>query len=590
MANGTIPATIIHFGNFEVDLRAGHLRKRGLKIRLPEQSFQVLTVLLEHAGEPVTREELRRRLWPEHVFVDFDANLNTAIARLRQALNDSVEHPRFIQRLPKRGYRFIGRVFTRSAAVAQAPSQRARLVVLPFVNLSGDPEEEYFSDAMTDEIITVLASVEPEQLAVIARTTAMHYKGSHKDVSRIGRELAVDYLVEGSVQRTEDAVAANVQLIQVSDQTHLFGRRYQSPLRDLFNMQNSIAQTIAAHIPSIANRVRAGAIGVACGPKKHTGNLAAYNEYIKGRCDLFKATPEAWANAKQHLERAIALDPEFALGHAALGEFYWYLGYIGLVPPREAHSAGMVHAQRAIELDATRAETHALLAQFHKSVDYNWPEVHREMTLALELNPNSPVVRMHHAVGWLMPQGCLEESVKELERALEFDPLSFEVRFWLGIMLGLSGCHERAIDECRKITDLDPAYLPAYFVMAVGYRYRKMFEEALAAQRRAVELSGGSAMMLGWLGLALAESGETAQARDVLRRLHGMAAHGYVPPSTFAWIHLGLKEIDTAFEWLNRAVEECDQLMMPIKTYGFFAPIRADPRYLALLRRMNLQV
>lgn len=186
-----------------------------------------------------------------------------------------------------------------------------------------------------------------------------------------------------------------------------------------------------------------------------------------------------------------------------------------------------------------------------------------------------------------MPQGRLEESVTELERALEFDPLSFEVRFWLGIMLGLSGCHERAIDECQKIIDLDPAYLPAYFVLAVGYRYRKMFEEALAAQRRAVELSGGSAMMLGWLGLALAESGDTAQARDVLQRIHGIAAQGYVPPSTFAWIHLGLNEIDTAFEWLNRAVEECDQLMMPIKTYGFFAPIRTDPCYLALLRRMN---
>lgn len=162
--------------------------------------------------------------------------------------------------------------------------------MLPFVNLSGDPKEEYFSDAMTDEIITVIASLEPEQLAVIARTTAMHYKGSHKNVSRISRELALDYLVEGSVQRTEGAVAANVQLIQVSDQTHLFGRRYQSSLYDLFNMQNSIAQAVAAHIPAIANRVRVGAIGVARGPKKHTENLAAYNEYIQGRCDIRRSS------------------------------------------------------------------------------------------------------------------------------------------------------------------------------------------------------------------------------------------------------------------------------------------------------------
>lgn len=297
----------------------------------------------------------------------------------------------------------------------------------------------------------------------------------------------------------------------------------------------------------------------------------------------------ARATAKQHLERAIALDPEFALGHDTLAEFYWYLGYLGLVSPREAFSAGMAHARRAIEIDDSLAETHAMLGQFHKTVDYNWPEVHGEMTLALRLDPNSPLVRMRHAVSWLMPQGRLEEAAAELERALEFDPLAFEVRYWLAIMLLLSGRYERGIDECRKILDIDPDYPLAHFAMAACYRYLKMFDEALAAQRRAVELTGGSAMMLGWLGLALAESSETGQARDVLQRLHGMAAQGYVAPCSFAWVHLGLKEIDTAFEWLNRAVQECDQLMMPIKTYGFFAPIRADPRYFALLRRMNLK-
>ncbi|MFN0170698.1 MAG: tetratricopeptide repeat protein, partial [Bryobacteraceae bacterium] len=464
------------------------------------------------------------------VFVDFENNLNTAVARLREALGDSAEHPRFIETLPKRGYRFIGDVFTLPAAAVQVPVQRARLLVLPFVNLTGDPAQEYVSDAITDEIITELASLVPGQLSVIARTTAMHYKGSHKDVSRIGSELGVDYVVEGSVRRTEDGIATNVQFIQTSDQTHLFATKYAAALGDIFNMQHSIAQTIAAHLPGIADRTRAGVIGVARRARKRIQNLAAYSEYIQGRHDIFKLTPEVLATAKQHLERAIALDPEFALGHDALAEFYWILGYVGLVSPREAFSAGMAHARRAIEIDDSLAETHALLGQFHKTVDYDWPEVHREMTLALRLDPDSPLVRTRYAVSWLMPQGCLEDAAAELERALEFDPLSFEVRYWLAIMLLLSGRYQRGIEECQKILDLDPDYPLAHFAMSGCYRYLKMFDEALAALRRAVELSGGSALTLGWLGLALAESGETARARDVLRRLHGDGRAGLRAP------------------------------------------------------------
>jgi TolB-like protein/Tfp pilus assembly protein PilF len=559
-----------------------------MRIKLRDQSFQVLASLLEHPGRVVTREDLRQRLWHGDIFVDFDNNLNISIARLREVLGDSAEHPRFIETLRKRGYRFIGNVFARPAAAAEAPAQRARLVVLPFVNLSGNPAQEYFSDAMTDEIITELASLAPEQLAVIARTTAMHYKGSYKDVNRIGRELGVDYVVEGGVRRADDRIGINVQLIQTSDQTHLFARKYDAALRDIFNMQNCIAQTIAAHIPAIVDRVRAGAMEVARPPQKPTEDLAAYNEYIQGRYHLAKATPEDLARAKQHLERAIARDPEFALGYDALAEFYWYLGYFGMVSPREAFSAGIVHALRAIEIDNTRAETHALLGQFHKTVEYNWPEVQREMTLALQLDPNSPLVRMRYAVSWLMPEGRVEEAVAELERALEFDPLSLFARFWLGIMLLFWRRYERAIDEGRKLLDLDPNYFLAHFIIAAGYRYRKMFKEALAAQRKAVELSGAAAM-LGWLGLTLAESGQAAEAREVLQRVHGMAAKGYVPPCSFALIHLGLREIDTAFEWLNRAVGECDQLMMPIKSYGFFDPIRSDPRFAVLLRKMNLE-
>jgi TolB-like protein/Tfp pilus assembly protein PilF len=582
-------AHVVRFDCFQADLDSGELRKRGVRMRLRPQSFRVLVSLIQHPGQVVTRDALQRQLWPGEVFVNFEKSLNTAVAQLRLVLGDSADHPRFIETLPKRGYRFLAAVSEPAPAAKNALSRPPRLLVLPFVNLSGDPAQEYFSDAITDEIITELASMAPEQLAVIARTTAMVYKGGHKDVACIGRELGVDYVVEGGLRHTGDEIAINVQLIQTREQTHLFARKYEAATRDIFSIQSRIAQAIAGQIPAIADRVRTGATGVAHGPKKLTENLTAYNEYIRGRFYMGKATVEAAATAKQHFEKAIARDPGFAPAYDGLAELYWYLGYFGYVSAREVFSAGIVHALRAIEIDNTRAETHALLGQFHKTVEYNWGEVHREMSLARQLDPNSPLVRMRYAVSELMPHGCLEEAVAELESALELDPLSFMARVWLGIMLVLRRRYERAIEESQKVLDVDPSFALANFVLAVTYRYQGRLEEALAAQRRAVKLSGGAAAMLGWLGLMLAGSGQAAEARDVLQQLHGMAVKGYVPPSSFAWIHLGLKEIDTAFEWLNRAVEECDQLMMPIKSYGFFDPIRSDPRFAALLRKMNLE-
>ena len=247
---------IVRFGNFEVDLAAGQLHKRGVRIGLREQSFQVLALLLERPGEVVTREQLQHRLWPADVFVDFENNLNTAVARLREALGDSAEHPRFIETLPKHGYRFIAVVGERSSGKRRASLVAARIVVLPFLNLSGDPAQEYFSDAMTDEIITELGAVAPEALSVIARTTAMRYKGGHKDVARIARELGVEYVVEGGVRRTGDRLVLNVQLVRASDRTHVFAKRYQAELRDIFETESSVARDIAEHIDTFPSRKR----------------------------------------------------------------------------------------------------------------------------------------------------------------------------------------------------------------------------------------------------------------------------------------------------------------------------------------------
>lgn len=582
-------ANIVRFDCYEADLASGQLYKHGVKVRLRDQSFQVLTSLLKHPGQVVTRDELCRRLWRDEVFVDFDNSLNTAVARLRQALCDSAERPRFIQTLPRRGYRFIADIYAPPPAAAEPQRRRTRLVVLPFLNLSGDPAKEYFSDAMSDEIITALASLVPEQLAVIARTTAMHYKGSHKDVARIARELGVDYVVEGTLRHSEEQVAINVQLIQTSGQAHLFARKYEAELRDIFHMQTSIAQGIAEHIPSIADRVRGAPV-----TRKPTEDLAAYNEYIKGRWEMWKSTPEGMAKAKQHFEAALAHDHSFALACDGLAELHWYLGFWGFAPPDQMEPIRRFYALRAIELDPTLLATQTLVA-FHPekcnyigAYSYNWAETEKQMAHARDLNPNAPLIRVRYATV-LMVLGHTEQAAAELECALESDPLSLEVRFWLGEVLFFGRQYERGLEQARQLVELEPGHHLAHMVLGQIYLGMQRFEQSVAALRHAVEISGEFPLMLGWLGLALGLGGYTAEARMVLERLRAIGRQRFVLPTSFAWIHLGLGEIDDAFAWMERAIDRNDGWIPALKGYPFLDPYRADPRFAALLRKLNLE-
>ena len=580
---------IVRFGGFEVHLASGQLRKHGRRIGLREQSFQVLELLLEHPGEVVTREQLRQRLWHEEVFVDFEKSLNTAVARLRQALGDAADHPRFIETLPKRGYRFVVPV---CAALEPTPTSllhRARLLVLPFINLSGDPAEDYFCDAMTDEIITELAALAPEHLAVIARTTTMHYKGSHKDVDRIGRELAVDFVLEGGVRTSNGQIAINVQLIQVSDQAHVFAKKYDAEPRDIFSVQGCIAQAIGEHIgtkPPTGDRSRA--IFTTRSRRKPTEDLLAYDAYIRGRYFLGSWNPDGLIKAKQFFEKALARDPHFALAHDGLAEAYGWLAFNGFMPPKDGFAAGVFSALRAIEIDPALAQSHALLGMFRTELDYNWPEVQREMALALELDPSSPIVHFRYAASGLLPHGRMEEAITEVECALESDPLSLFMRAWLAEYLIFARDYERATEQCEMIMKLDPTYFFSQFALGQILCEQGFFAEAISALSKAAQLSGNAPLVLGFLGMTLARSGDKAGARNLLTGLHQAAAQRYIPPTSFAWIHLGLGEIEEVFTWMDRAIDERDSIIVPIKTYPFLDPLRTDPRFKALLRKMKL--
>jgi TolB-like protein len=577
--------TIVRFDRYEVDVSAGQIRKRGVRIRLSGQPFQVLAALLETPGQVVTREDLRRRLWPGEVFVDFDNGVNTAIARIREALCDSADAPRFIETLPKHGYRFIAAVSGPTPTADPAVQRRARLVVLPFLNLSGDPAQEYFSDAMTDETITALAKLAPASLAVLARTTTMHYKGTHKDVTRISRELAVDFIVEGSVRCTDSRVALNLQLIRVSDQAHVWAHRYDTELGDVFGAQTAIAQAIAAQL-GVASPTAAPC---AARPiRKPTEDLEAYTLYRQGRHHLSIQTPEHFAAAKRCFEQAVARDPQFALAYDALADLFWYFGFFGYAPPNDVVGPGMSYVLRALDIDNALAETHALLGHYRWQLDFNWAEVKLQLGRARELNPLSPLVRVRYAMGPLLTERRMEEAVAEIEAALESDPLSVFLRAWLGCMLWLDRQYDRAIEQGRLMVEIEPANYVGYWHLGMYSRDKGLFDESIAAHRRAVELSGGSMLMLGWLGLALGQSGNTAEARGVLERLHAAAAQMYVPPTSFAWTYFGLGDIDNAFVSLDRAIDARDHMIIPIQTYPFLDPVRDDPRYTALLRKMKL--
>lgn len=599
-ANSRVNHDAVYFGPHEIDFATGELRKYGLRIRLREQSFRVLATLLEHPGQMITREELRHLLWGDKVFVDFENNLNTVVAHLREALCDPADHPRFIETLPKRGYRFIADVSPRPPSSTESVSTGSRLMVLPIVNLSGDPGQDYFSDAMTDEIITALASIAPERLSIIGRTTAMHYKGTHKDLARIGRELNVSYVVEGGVRRENDRNLVNVQVIQTSDQSHVFARRYESDPQNIFRLLNSIAEDIASHLnlPGTAEEVHRTSAW-ASRRRKPTDNVEAYTEYIQGRYHKERLIPEELEKARRLFERAIQRDPEFALAHMALADLYSWIGYTGYMRPKDAYALGITYALRAVEIDDTLAEAHAVLASYHKQLDYNWPAARASMERALELNPASPLVRYYHALVILMPHNRIPEAVAELRHSLELDPLDVGTRFWLGIMVALAKDYDQAIDEARIMRELEPSSALTWFIEGIAYR-QKYFEDSLrgnirsdfaeksiAAHRRAVELAPGADHFLGWYGFALGVCGRIAEARAVLEQLQ--RSERYMLPTIFGHIYLGLGKMDAAFEWFDRAVEERDQNIIPILSYAHYDPIRLDPRFETLVRKMKLQ-
>jgi len=580
---------LLCFDGFELDVRAGELKKRGKKLRLQGQPLQVLTALVQRAGDLVTREELRSEIWPADTFVDFDHSLHNAIARLREALGDAADSPRYIETLPRRGYRFIQKVdASRGESTAsltrgrrQTDSQRIQAIaVLPLDDHSGDREHEYFADGMTEALITSLAKI--KALRVISRTSAMQYKGARKSLPQIARELNVDAVIEGSLVRSGDRIRIAAQLIHATTDQHLWAESYERDFRDILSLQAEIARQVANQVRIILTPEEQASLGQA-----RQVNPEAHELYLKGRYFWSKRTEDSVRKALSCFQQAVGLDPTYAQGYAGIADSYNILGYYNAQPPNDAYPKAKAAALRAIELDKSLAEPHAALGVVKRDFEWDWSGAEDEFQRAIALNPG--YVEAHHWRSTLLSmRGRHAEAVCEKQKALAMDPLSVVMRTDLGRMFYFSRHYDQAIAQYRSTLDMDPDFLFARLWLAQAYEQEQKFDAAITELQTATRIAPHNTYALARLGQGYAMTGMQGDARIVLKQLQEISGRAYVSPFDVALVYIGLDKIDQALEWLQKALAARSLWLGYLKVEPQFDRLRADPRFQTLVRAVGL--
>ena len=583
MTETTQSALPKRFGDFEFDSRARQLRKHGHTIRLHGQPLEILGLLLERPAQVVLREELRARLWPQDTFVDFEHSLNAAVNKLREALDDDANNPRFIETVPRRGYRFISAVGLHDSQnlLGEWSSPRIQsLVVLPLENLSNDPEQEYFADGMTDQLITNLAQI--SALKVISRTSAMRYKGTKKSLPEIARELHVDAVAEGAVMWVGGRVRISAQLIEAPTDYHLWAASYERDLRDVLSMQEEVTRAIASEI-----RVNLSAQEQARLASTRPIDPEAYRLYLKGRYYWNKRSLEGFQKAIEYFQQATAKDPAYALAYVGLADTYTYFSFFDVVPPREAMPKAKAAAARALEIDNRLGEAHVSLGYVSYMYDWDWPAAGKHFEQALTLNPAYSRAHTFYPF-YLSSLGQSEEALAVAKHSLDLDPASPAVSHSLAVQLYLARQFDNAIDQAHKTLELDPNFAISYELLGEVYVSRGMYREGLSELEKYSALSRGRAMSLALLGYAHARLGERSQALRMLEQLEATSKERYTPAFSFAVVYAGLGEKDQAFAWLEKAYGERTSRLGYLKVEPLWDPLRPDPRFADLVRRIGL--
>jgi TolB-like protein/Flp pilus assembly protein TadD len=577
MEKGTSRTNDVRFAAFEVDLQAGELRKHGVKVRLQEQPFQILSALLERPREVVTREELRKKLWPGDTFVDFEQSLATAVKKLRRALGDSAAHPHFIETLPRRGYRFLG------SLEAKPDAGKPIAAVLPFENRTGDADQEYVSDGMAEEIIARLGRLNPQRLGVIARASAIRYKNSDKDVDQIGRELGADYVLKGSVRGAGRRLHVTAELVQVKDRTHLWADHFEGGLDNVPAFYAAIARHIARSLQvELPSTKRLFATGISAATPEAQG------AFLRGRYCLNKGTAEGIKNAIAYFEEAAAHDPGYAVAHAGLAVALNLADHFRILPGCRAFPRAKAAAMKALELNDSLPEAHNALAFAIHSYDWDWGGAEQEYQRAIALNPNFATARHWHGF-YLGILGRVDEAIAELRRAQELNPLSIIIRTHVGLMLYRGRRYDEAIEQLAQTLDMEPYFAAAHYFLALSFQQKGKCEEAIEHLERALRISPGSPDLIAALGHAHAVCKRKSEARRALKQLCRLAEERFVSAFDFAMVYAGLREADQAFEWLEKArVERSFSMLLSLKAEPRLDTLRVDVRFQDLLRQVGL--
>jgi len=612
---------VIRFGPFEVDRQTGELCKGERRIRLQEQPLQILLLLLERRGGLVTREELRERLWSDDTIVDFDHSLNTAVGKLRQALDDDPDAPRALETLPRRGYRLIipvapgeesppgqgggtqlMRVSRRilhlrnfaialvlllilsalaywhwNSRLAQShPPKRVLLAVLPFANLTGSEQQDYLSDGLTEEIITQLARLDPTRLGVIARSSSTKFKGA--SIADVGRQLGADYVLEGAVRSGSQRLGITVQLVRVSDQTQLWAEEYDPNVGDTLSLERSVAEHTAhalslALLPAVQKRYASA----------RPVRPEAREAYLRGRFLLSHGNAPTFQTALEYLQKATDYEPEYADAYAGIADAYILLGNYRLLQQTKAQPKAKAAALRALALDDTLTAARRALASVRWEYELDIPGAGKDFRSAIEGNANDVAAHQWYAA-YLSSTGEFDEAIREMKKAAELDPLSLHVGVDLGRALYFARQYDPAIAQFRKVLELDPNLARAHSQLGMALLEKGQYDEALSELRTGIALSGGPSS---WLGHAYARAGKKEEAKKQLAAQLELWKKFHTDAYGIALTYMGLGDSDQAFAWLEKDLENHGSVYM-IKAYPCWDLLHSDPRYRDLLRRIGL--
>ncbi|HTP69797.1 MAG TPA: tetratricopeptide repeat protein [Dongiaceae bacterium] len=622
------PASLLRFGEFTLDRETGELSGPAGTTVLQDKPFQVLLALLQVPGQLVSRDELKQRLWDAQTFVDFDLSLNKAVNRLREALNDSAGQPRFIQTLPRKGYRFIGTVdgaanevekaltgpaleavetrsgwnrrpaiyvlvglivfggaiawwslrYKRSAPSVLTSRPIRSIAVLPLENLSGDSTQDYLVDGLTDELITNLAK-QSSALRVISRTSVMRFKGTKTAVSQIAGELQVDALVEGSVIRSADRVRVRIQLIDAASDRHLWAETYERNISDMLQVESEAAHDIAGEINlELAHNAPSAS------SRRHTPSPEVHELYLKGRYFWNKRDRAGYKKAIECFQDAIQKDPDYAEAYAGLADAYLFSPGAGNYSPQATAKARHA-AETALRLDDSLAEAHATMGLIAANADWDWETSKRHYLRALELDPNYPTAHHWYADTFLVPTGHLDEALLEMRSAQKLDPLSLIINTDIGKHLAYARRYPEAIAQLQKTIDLDRQFALSHYWLWYAYTEAGNCMDASAELQL---MPGGEPVDHQWLRTYLeAKCGDKQKAYRLLQE-QLRSSGGSDNPTWPAWIYSGLGDKDQSFAWLDRGISVRVLELNGIKTAPLWDPLRSDPRFPDVLRRLGL--